>query len=786
MMMKIVFNLAQKPATPFLFLILFISSLFYKLFLFGHIPFPGDLLIGSYYPWLDYFKQPVQNPLISDVFSQFIIWKYLSIESFTNLTWPLWNPYSFTGNSLLATYHSATLYPLNILLLLPEYYGWGFFIYSQTLIASLTFYIFISELIRSRLARLTGAIIFALSSLMTTWLEFGTAVHAISWLPLSLFAIIKFNRSQKYRYLILLICTLSLTILAGNAQISTYSYLLTILYVIWINLEGLTIKKVGLPFLAIFFSLIVCAIQLFPSYQALQGSIRSTENYTKEGNFGLLNTTDFIKFFNADYFGNPVTRNYWGNLNYSETSGFLGTLTLTLIIFSILKIKNRQSFFFGSLFIATIILGFDNPISRLIYQTQIPLLTASYASRILFLTILSSSILASLALDQLSKDSNLHFFSKITIGFWMIVSGILLGTLIATILMGGFSNPEKGQYLTNYIVSSKNSLLPFIILSFFLILIFIINQTKLSDKNKLTCILLTVFILITLDLSRYFLKFNPFTPNHLVFPKTPITNFLQNQTGIFRVGREHAEVLPPNTWTAYKLQSYEGYDPIYSNRYGQFMHFLNGGDIRTGNSSRYAELSGKFPNSFMNSLNVKYFVAISDNMVEETGYKKVFEDKSTQVLENPNFTERAYFAQEIITTNVQEAKDIFMNQSFNPQKTTILTRELMIKNVDGKGKIEIINYEPNLIEINTSTESDQILVLSDQFDEGWSAVLDNQYHLDISPANLIFRAVKAPSGNHSITFKYLPDSFRIGLKISTISIFLLILLGIFCVYKKKF
>ena len=143
MMMKIAFNLAKKPITSYLFLTLLVSSLFYKFFLFGQIPFPGDLLIGSYYPWLDYFKQPVQNPLISDVFSQFILWKYLSIESFTNLTWPLWNPYSFTGNSLLGTYHSATLYPINVLLLLPKYYGWGFFIYSQTLIASWTFYLFI-------------------------------------------------------------------------------------------------------------------------------------------------------------------------------------------------------------------------------------------------------------------------------------------------------------------------------------------------------------------------------------------------------------------------------------------------------------------------------------------------------------------------------------------------------------------------------------------------------------------------------------------------------------------
>jgi len=46
---------------------------------------------------------------------------------------------------------------------------------------------------------------------------------------------------------------------------------------------------------------------------------------------------DSLKFFIADYFGNDVTRNYWGNLNYPETSGFLGAITLPLLIYALFK-----------------------------------------------------------------------------------------------------------------------------------------------------------------------------------------------------------------------------------------------------------------------------------------------------------------------------------------------------------------------------------------------------------------------------------------------------------------
>lgn len=60
-------------------LVAIIIGIYYKLFIFGLIPFPGDLLVASYLPWFDYYKIPVQNPLISDVFSQSFLWKYLSI-----------------------------------------------------------------------------------------------------------------------------------------------------------------------------------------------------------------------------------------------------------------------------------------------------------------------------------------------------------------------------------------------------------------------------------------------------------------------------------------------------------------------------------------------------------------------------------------------------------------------------------------------------------------------------------------------------------------------------------
>ncbi len=804
--------LLNHPLAPIIFLASVISLLYYKFFLFGQIPFPGDLLIGSYFPWLDYYKMPVKNPLISDVFSQFILWKYLAIESLRNLQWPLWNPYSFTGNPLLATYHSATLYPLNILLLLPKYYGWGLFIYSQTLIASLTFYLFVSQFIKSIIARLSGAIIFSLGGLMATWLELGTAVHGMSWLPLSLYAVKKFTDSSKYRFILLLITSLGLIILAGNAQVTTYSYTIIVLYFLWISWKDkLFFNKAFFLAVAIIFSISLIAAQLLPSYELLQKSIRQTESYSAEGNFGLLGSKDIFKFFIPDYFGNPVTRNYWGYLNYSETSGFLGIITLPLLIYSFFKVRGKQSAFFLILLGISLILIFDNAISHYLYQIKIPLLTSSYASRALFITILCSSFLASIALNHIFEKNNYAFFSKTLTWSWAAILGIILGTLLTSFFIWdilGWAPDEKylkvylnsNDYnLDNFKIATKNTLLPFILLSILSAVTLIKLKFKSIPLNKLNLVPLLLLLFITFDLGRYFLKFNPFVPNNLIFPKTPVLEFLQKQEGFFRVGREHAEVFPSNTWTAYNLYSYEGYDPIYLSQYGKFIHFLNGGDLRTGNSSRYAEISSRYSSPYLDAANTKYLVAVMRDengytpgdilhyKVKESGYNVVFKDKSTAVLENPKVKERAYFAKKIIPASEQNIKDIIMtDKSFDPRITVLLSKDLGVNGVDGKGTVQIVDYKANSVKIRTGSTSEQVLVLADQFEEGWAATLDGNQKLPISPANFIFRAVKIPAGDHVVVFNYLPQSFSLGLKISLVSVFLLTMGGVLAAYKKRF
>jgi len=78
--------------------------------------------------------------------------------------------------------------------------------------------------------------------------------------------------------------------------------------------------------------------------------------------------------------------------------------------------------------------------------------------------------------------------------------------------------------------------------------------------------LVTVF-----DLFRFGWKFEPFTNKEYLYPSTSVMSFLKNQQGMFRVMSTDSRILPPNFSAMYKLQTLDGYDPLYLQRYGELM-----------------------------------------------------------------------------------------------------------------------------------------------------------------------------------------------------------------------
>lgn len=102
--------------------------------------------------------------------------------------------------------------------------------------------------------------------------------------------------------------------------------------------------------------------------------------------------------------------------------------------------------------------------------------------------------------------------------------------------------------------------------------------------------------------------------------------------------------------------------------------------------------------------------------------------------------------------------------------------DLGVKEITGQESVEISSYTPNEVTLNTNTKHEELLILADQFDDGWRAKIDNN-QTKVARANLIFRAIKIPGGKHKVIFYYWPKSFATGLQLSALSVATIIVLG---------
>lgn len=748
---------------PLGILILMIVTVYWQFFIFGKIPIPADTLVGAYYPWLDYkwgypVGVPVKNPPISDVFSQFFVWKYLSIDLVKQGIWPLWNPYSASGIPLLATYHSAVFNPFNLVLLLPRYIGWGLYIFAQTLIAAIGMYIFLGKFVENNLAKIAGSLVFSLSGLMTTWAEFGTGVYAASMLPWIFYSLESYYQNKKTRYLFLISLSFIILYFSGHAQLTIYSTILFFSYLLYKR------KQFFSPILFWIVAVGISSIQFLPTLDLAQSSVRVDEAYSSTFNFGLNPWYEYIRLIVADFFGNPTTYNYWGDISYHEQTSFLGTLTLPLIIPLFFKRFRRSELsFWLIIFLTSLLLGLDTFITRLLYSLPLPFLTYSSASRIFFITSFSAGILVGLGLEKYISDNVYRkYATRVTL---TLIITILIAVLLVSLTQGYLS--------LNFKVSLRNSILPLGLLASLLII-----------KNLKNYAVYIIFLLLFFDLARYFLKYNPFVNNHIVFPKTPLIEFLQNQPKPFRISRIDQEILPPNTWTHYGIESIEGYDPLGLEGYARYFNRLNGNSY-SGGIGRYVEAK-RFPNRFIDSLNAEYILAIKKEQFREDriSFKKVFEDKNSIVYSNPTSKDRAYFVERL--TAISDKNELIKkldDKGFDPTKEAMVVEVENVANLDKSGRITIKQLTPNSIIIETDTVSDSFLVVGNSYDKGWN-LYQNWKISKLYEVNGALQGIIVPEGKNAFKLDYWPKPFDLGLRISMVSLFIFLLVNLYTITKK--
>ncbi|MES2465482.1 MAG: hypothetical protein V4671_33370, partial [Armatimonadota bacterium] len=130
------------------------------------------------------------NVLRFDGITEFYPWRLQAARSLRSGHIPLWNPFQFAargGTPLLANSQSAPLYPPNVLFYLTPldrfWYAFGLSAALHMLLAASGLYRFLRALSLGRLSSVFGAVAFALSAPVITWLSLPTFLAVSAWIP---------------------------------------------------------------------------------------------------------------------------------------------------------------------------------------------------------------------------------------------------------------------------------------------------------------------------------------------------------------------------------------------------------------------------------------------------------------------------------------------------------------------------------------------------------------------------------------------------------------------------
>jgi uncharacterized membrane protein YfhO len=735
-----------------------ITIVFFWQFIFkGLYPIPADTIVGLYYPYREVYAQtnpngiPFKNFLITDPVRQQYPWRDLVVDSFSDLKVPTWNPYSLSGTPNVANFQSASFNPLNILFFMFSFpMAWSFLILLQPILAGIFLYLYLRNLKLDEYSGFFGAVIFGFSGFSAMWLEWGTVVQTGLWLPLVLLSVDKtFNFFEKknpdlknINFLVWpLILTLSMvfSFFAGHLQTFFYLFVFSLIYILLRVIKSRQRLKIAITYFSSILIFIVLTLpQSIPTLRFISLSARELDqlNWQKEGWF--LPIEHLVQFIAPDFFGNPTTLNYWGTWNYGELTTFVGVSALILAVYAMYFRRDRKTKFFALAFVTALLLIIASPISKLPFILNIPFLSTAQPTRLIFITTFSLSVLSALGLNYLiNKGKIKQIFIPI-----IIVSVILILLFIS--VQFKLINTDVG----NLMVAKRNLILPAGVFLLSSMLLIIITITK---KNIRKFFILALILLAILEIFRFSWKFNPFTDPDYLYPETASIKFIKENLGYHRIATSDPRIMAPNFFMIHNISSVEGYDPLYMERYGEFISAINRNepDINPPFGFNRIIRVENFGSELVDMLGIKYVLSLSE--LSEPGFKEVLQDGETRIYENENVLPRAWFVKEILyAQDKEEAIKLLFEPEFDPRRQAVV--EESITGVFNSGKVFIEKYNTDEVVIKTENESRGFLVLTDSYYPTWRVKI-NGNDGKIYRVNFNFRGVVVPEGKNTIIFK---------------------------------
>lgn len=794
---------------PIILIALVACLIFFKIFTRGQYPVPGDLLVSFYFPWYSggwqgYNPWTTHKELLgADSIRQIYPWKEFAAAEFKKGQFPLWNPYTFSGQPLAANFQSSVYYPLNILYFpIDPKNAWIILVILQPFLGGIFMYMLVRSFKRSAVASMFAATAFMFSSYLITWMENGNISNSYIWLPLAFWSIIKYFEKPQFRFLLLLSISLALSILAGHPQTAIYLYLATFIFWVYKTWEQKShyFKSQVIFMSAALSSFLVSAIQIIPTYYFYKVSPISLPFSREVFDRAVMPYKNLVTFFASDFFGHPANNNFWSQ-TYGDFTPYFGVIPLVFSLWAVFKLwKNKFVRFLALTSVIFIFSALPGPITAFIKFAKIPLLSATTPARFISISLFLLIILSAFGIEDFLKNVKNSKYQKNFVKFLVPILIVYVFLWLFATFGAYFLSPGE-VWQVNLAVTRRNLILPsamFLSVLFLSLGLIYINVIK---KFGFFISVTALFFVTFVGAVYYTNKFLPTAPKSFIFPPHPLFDWLKNNADLDRFyggGTAHIDFNFP---THYEIYGAEGYDTLRLERYAELLASSFTGSV----PKTYLRSDGVFPveengyrRRLFELLGVKYLLDKDDT--PKTGqdwhygnfpgdsvegfwqYDKFQVYKRSPVLPRVFLTTKYYVAR-----NDEEIIEKIYDRNYDLEQI-ILEKNPPIEIIDMDQKIiipRVESYEPNSIKVQTTTGAPSLLFISDSYDKDWNVYVDGQKS-ELLRAHFAFRAVAVPSGAHEVVFKYQPRSFAIGASTTVASIAALVLLSLYLYRKKKF
>lgn len=735
---------------------------------------------------------------------------------------PLWNPYNGCGTPLAAQYSTRVFFPYQIVENISPWWMWDYFMLGRLVIAGFFTYLFLETLGLSTLVSFLGGIFFMLSGSMVWFINYEAFTNVAMTLPIFFFCLEKMIIYKNNFYLVLCSIAMALILLAGQPEIAIYIFLLAGVYYTFRllmknRLRGLLFKKFLIMFIL---GLGLAAFLILPF---LELELNSFNCHKFGGNSGIRTPAHpgHFLFCLMPYLSETFTfyRVLPHNGDWDYLGGYTGLLMIYLMLLGFFYRKNRHYkylLFFSLAGFLTFLKNINFPLISWI--GYLPFLNQSWSPRWsgpvwIFCFACAGAIGTQIILDSEKRKKlicwaiSLFFILLILFHYYPLLSNrfkydvdlrqfmeipqtLFLGAIVAFLVLC------TASFLIIYCKIKKDLILSFIILSILELWFCIPKGTGLQwqllklipfvigifsllffikGKKTISAILIT-FAAIAAILIDIF-SFYGFPERRDIFSEKPYIKFLKSKQDYYRI-MGYEGILMPNSAGVFELYDIRYIDALSPIIYQNFVdkhlrkyQYYNDTDSLwfTGMTDLNKHIKRSVYEDLIDNINyysflgVKYVLASSGTNL---ALPLIYNDE-IRIYENPYCLPRVFIVHDVeYASSYQTAQKMMGDQKFDYKNKVILEEKISQEYnkflpIDSS-KADIKEYHFEKVLINAYLGRPGILVLTDIFYPGWKAYVDGR-ETKIYRVNGLVRGILLGQGNHTVIFKYSPNSFKIGL-----------------------